>query len=306
MSRLHLLTALNLHCNILEYTNAGEELAACKDAMKTLSDEDITKVITYIPETCVPYTNDGKYVSIPVTKTARQDAVNLQELYGGNSTTFRIPDAQWLMDYGWLPPNDVREKVFYVKGFELFLVSDKDTHRSVQIGVDITPSSNAALVKNGALYEMTSKQEYEFRYKENELPCDKTESNPHQWCQELGDICVVRDGILDNDQGVYPSIFSEWTLQVHDPDWSRIPDIPKFVEVEETLFLQAKVFLCSKTPAKSLNVKVETPPSPQDTGTEPEQCGANNYYGRKKRTWKPCPFGSRAMLGGYYCEPSML
>ena len=304
MSRLHLLTALNLHCNILEYTNAGEELAACKDAMKTLSDEDITKVITYIPETCVPYTNDGKYVSIPVTKTARQDAVNLQELYGGNSTTFRIPDAQWLVDYGWLPPNDVREKVFYVKGFELFLVSDKDTHRSVQIGVDITPSSNAALVKNGALYEMTSKQEYEFRYKENELPCDKTESNPHQWCQELGDICVVRDGILDNDQGVYPSIFSEWTLQVHDPDWSRIPDIPKFVEVEETLFLQAKVFLCSKTTAKSLNVQVETPP--QDTETESGQCGANNYYDRKKRTWKPCPFGSCAMLGGYYCEPSML
>ncbi|KAL5267275.1 hypothetical protein ACHWQZ_G004344 [Mnemiopsis leidyi] len=302
VSRIHTMQALHLHCNILEYVNAGEVPSDCENAMRTLSEGDITNAIIYRPETCVTNTNDGTYVSIPVTKRGRQDAINLRDLYSGNSTTFRIPDAQWLVDYGWLTPNDVREKVFYVKGFELFLVSDKDTHRSVHIGVDITPSASAVLIKDGnsrRLYEIVTRQEYEFRYKENEMPCDKTENNPHQWCEDLGDVCVVRDGILDNEVGVYPSIFSEWTLQVHDPDWSRIPELPEFVEVEETLYLQAKVFLCSKTPTQRPNVQVQTPSQDTDTGA---RCGTDNYYNRKQRAWKPCPFGSREALGGYYCE----
>ncbi|KAL5259859.1 hypothetical protein ACHWQZ_G010095 [Mnemiopsis leidyi] len=301
VSRVHTLTALQLHCNIMEYKNAGEVPTACSNALTTLNDEDIADAITFLPESCT-VNPDGKYVSIPVSKKGRLDAINLEDLYSGNQTTFRIPNAQWLVDYGWMLPSDAKEKVFYVKGFEIFLVSSKESMRSLYLGVDVIAKGSAALIKDGnphMRYEITSEQEYDFRYKENERPCDRKFPNPHEWCDNLGHVCVTDDGLLDNKLDVYPSIYSEWSINVNDVELSRLPKMPQFVEEDETLFLQAKVWLCSKKPSKMPPIDVKRPPIDDD---EAQECGANNYYDRKTRSWKSCPFGSVERLGGYYCE----
>ena len=303
VSRVHTLTALQLHCNIIEYKNSGEVPSACSNALNTLTDEDIADAIAYLPESCT-VNPGGKYVSIPVTKKGRLDAVNLRHLYSGHETSFRIPDAQWLVDYGWMIPSDAKEKVFYVKGFQIFLVSSNESMRSLYLGVDVTPRGSAALMKDGnprMKYDITSNQEFDFRYKENERPCDKKFANPYEWCDELGHYCVTNDGLLDNELDVYPSIYSEWSINVNDVELSRLPAMPEFVEEDETLFLQAKVWLCSKTPLNIPDIDIKRPPIDED---EAEECGENNYYDRKTRNWKSCPFGTVERLGGYYCEDS--
>ena len=301
ISRIHVMTALQKHCNIIEYKNAGEVPLACSKALNTLSDEDIADAITFLPESCT-VNPDGQYVSIPVTKTARSDAINLEDLYNGNETSFQIPDAQWLVDYGWVIPSDAKEKVFYVKGFEIFLVSSKESMRSLFLGVDVTPTGSASLINDEnsrTKYEITSRQEYDFRYKENEHPCDRKFPNPHEWCDDLGHICVINNGLLENKPDVYPSIYSKWIVNVNDVELSRLPKMPQFVEEDKTLFLQAKVWLCSKTPTQMPEIDIERPQYDDD---EAEQCGKDNYYDRKTRNWRSCPFGSVERLGGYYCE----
>ena len=306
VSQVHTLTALQLHCNVMEYKNAGEVPSACASALSSLADEDIADAISYLPESC-KVSPQGQYVSIPVSKKGRLDAINLEDLYSGNQTTFRIPDAQWLVDHGWMLPSDAREKVFYVKGFEIFLVSNKESLRRLQLGVDVVAKGSAPLIKDGnphMRYEITSNQEYDFRYKENYLPCHDKWDNPHQWCPEpdLGHVCVTQPGVLDNKPlDVYPSIYSEWSINVNDADISRLPKMPEFVEEDGTLFLQANVWLCSKKPVHKPQAEIIAPPILED---EAEECGENNYFDRKSGNWKSCPFGSVERLGGYYCDQS--
>ena len=58
-SRMHTLQALQLHCNALEYSNAGDMPSVCTNAMQNLTDSAIIDVIAYNPESC-----DGNTSSI--------------------------------------------------------------------------------------------------------------------------------------------------------------------------------------------------------------------------------------------------
>ena len=297
-SRIHTIQAVQLHCNSLEYRNAGEMPSVCIDALQSLSDSAISDVIAYLPQTCVVNTQNGVYVSIPASKTARKGTVNLQDLYRGKKTSFQIPDSQWLVDNGWVRTSEAQKNVFYVKGFELFLVSLDEASKGRHLGVDITARSSGPLMKDRKRHIKFSIQpapRYSFSYKENIPPCDKKAINPYQLCQPLSDICVVHNGLLENKYDMYPSIFSEFEMEV--PDLDGNTEVPEFFENE--LFLQAKVTLCSKTPSIKPSIHIREKPL-QISRT---QCSSGQYFDRLTNLWKQCPTGSNASLGGYYCLP---
>jgi hypothetical protein len=306
VSRMHTLQAVQSLCNTLEYKNAGEMPKACKDAMKTLSDSAVSDVIAYLPESCVVNKPDGTYVTIPTTSKVRRDAINLQELYGGNRTTFRIPDAQWLVDHGWMLKSEAEESVFYVKGFEIFLMSQEETARGRHVGVDLWARGAAPLIKDGDThnqrkYEIKPTQRYRFEYKENIPPCDKSEINPYELCKPLSDMCTVRDGLIDNELDIYPSIFSEWEIQV--PDLNKNTKMPEFIEGEHAPLLLAKITLCSKRPDERPQIDLQD--KDEHLSENHQRCAEGTYYDRRTyhNHWKECPSGSQSALGGYYCAP---
>jgi len=308
ISRIHTLQAVVLQCNTLEYRDAGEMPKVCQDAIKTLSDSAVSDVIAYLPASCVVNTADGAYVSIPTTNTMRRDAINLQELYGGIKTTFRIPDAQWLVDHGWRLKSEAEESVFYVKGFEIFLLSQEELSNGRHVGINIWARGAAPLVKvgdthNQRKYEIKPTQRYRFEYRENIPPkCDKSEINPYEFIKcnkRLSDICTVKDGQIDNELDMYPSIFSEWEIQV--PDLNKNTKMPKIIEGEYAPFLQAKIIFCSKRPDKRPEIDLQ---DKEDHSSENYQrCADGRYFDRKTFQWRRCPNGSHVALGGYYCAP---
>ena len=299
-SRMHTIQAVQLHCNSLEYRNAGEMPSVCIDALQSLSDSAISDVIAYLPQACVDNTQNGVYVSIPASNTTRKGAINIEDLYKGKKTTFQIPESQWLVDNGWVRKSEAEESVFYVKGFQLFLVSLGESSKGRHLGVDISAQSSGPLLKDGkqhSKFNIQPTQEYRFSYKENIPPCDKEQNNPYELCETLSDMCIAHDGLLGHKYDMYPSIFSEWEIEATDLD-EKI-EAPKFLENE--LFLQAKVTLCTKTPSIKPNIIVrEKPPQTQRFRT---RCKFGQYFDRKTNLWKQCPTGSNASLGGYYCLP---
>ena len=302
-SKTHTLEALRQACNVLQYKNAGEMPVVCKKAEKSLSDLDIADVLAFLPETCVENTNDGVYVSIPVSNGATQPGtINLQDLYSKKRATFQIPGVQWLVDHGWLLRSDAAEKVFYVKGFELFLLSLEKNSEGRHVGVDISARSSAPLVKGQQKYDIKPKQKYEFTYRENIPPCDKKEANPYELCEDkpLSKVCVAKDGVIKNDLDLYPSIFSKWIIEV--PDLGSHTQMPSILSGDGNFSLQAKIILCSKLPKTKPEVKVNERPRARSEARE-TKCGEGNYYNRKAFQWRKCPSGSSAALGGYYCKP---
>ena len=301
VSKMHTLQALSLHCNALEYRNAGEMPSVCTNAVESMTDSAIADVISFLPQSCVAGTADGKYVNIPVAKTTGKGAINIHDLYNGKKTTFQVPDAQWLVDNGWLHKYEVENKVFYVKGFELFLMSLDKSEKGRTVLSSISAKSAAPLIKDNTdqrrKYAIKPTQRYEFSYRENIPPCDKTEANPYELCKPLSDICVVRDGFLENKYDIYPSIFSEWEIEV--PGLNRNAEAPKFFERDGGLFLQAKILLCSKTPSKKPNITIKDKVSL----VKRSRCEEGYYLDRITHSWRQCPSGSSVALGGYFCQP---
>ena len=302
-AKTHTLQAVTQACNVIQYRNAGEMPTVCKKARKSLSDSDIADVIAFLPESCVENTNDGFYVSIPVSNgEPKPGTINLQDLYSKKQATFQIPDSQWLVDHGWMLRSDAAEKVFYVKGFELFLLSLEKTSQGRQVGVDISAGLSAPLMKGQQKFDIKPKQKFEFTYRENIPPCDKKDANPYQLCENkpLSEICVVKDGVIENELDLYPSIFSKWIIEL--PDLGSYTKIPTILSGEEKFYLQGKIVLCSKTPKTMSRVKVNPKPRASPAARK-ARCGEGNYFDRNVSQWRKCPSGSIATLGGYYCRP---
>ena len=300
VSKIHTLQALQEHCSALEYRNAGEMPPVCKIALEEMNDSAIADVISFLPQNCIAGTADGKYVSIPVSRNNHKGAINIQDLYNGNKTTFQVPDAQWLVDNGWLHKYEAEREVFYVKGFELFVLSLDKSAIGRTVLSSISTNSAAPLIKDNTMrrkYGIEPTQRYEFSYRENIPPCDKSEANPYELCKPLSDICVVRDGLLKNKYDIYPSIFSTWEIEV--PGLDRNTEIPQFFEEDHGLFLQAKITLCSKTPSQKPNVTIKD----KVVLRRQSMCMEGKYFNRITQSWKQCPAGSSLALGGYYCEP---
>ena len=298
VSKMHTLQALVLHCNALGYRNAGEMPSVCRIAMENMSNSAIADVISYLPQSCSSRTGDGMYVNIPVTNSKRKGAINLQELYSGQKTTFQIPDAQWLVDNMVVTSSEARDHVFYVKGFELFLVSLEESARGRQVLTKISAPFGAPLIKDDTerrKYVIKPTPTYMFSYRENIPPCDRSETNPYQLCRPLSNICVVRDGSLDNMYDIYPSIFSEWEIEA--PDLAASTEIPKFFE--DKLFLQAKLILCDKRRPNSRSL---VRANKRELRKRSSLCVEGKYFDRTSHSWERCPSGSSLALGGYYCE----
>ena len=306
VSRMYTLQAVQLLCNTLEFRDAGEMPEVCKTAFESLSNSAVTDVAAYNPKICLGNTPDGTFKSIPISNTGEKGTINLHDLYSGNKTIFQIPDAQWLIDNGWLHKSDAEENVFYVKGFEIFAVSldDSSTRR---LRSEITARGPAPLIKDGnehTKYKILPSQQYIFTYEENTRPCKNLEKSPYQICEghPLGDVCITDNGHIKDNNDMYPSIFSQWEIELTGLPEST--DVPKFSDDQNRLFLQAKIVMCSRSHTKQVTLEERKQP---DTQPEPRQrCSEGAYFDRQAHMWTFCPNGSHVALGGYYCQLGMM
>ena len=253
VSRTHTLQALQPYCNELEYRNAGIVPKVCTNAMENLSNSTLSDVLTFSPGNCI--VNAPVFANIPVADEERKDGINLFDLYKRNKTTLQIPDAQWLVDNGWVNKSNTETNVFYVKGFELFLVSQEESSKEREVRVDISADGPAALHQDGGKhnrYEIKPSQRYEFRYKENTPQCNNTVANPYEICTPLSNMCILKEGLIDNEHGLYPSVFSKWVIES-----PGLNGDSSLLEAKHGLFLRAKVTLCSKSSSNRSEIIIQ-------------------------------------------------
>ena len=122
--RMHILQVVAQYCNYLEFKNAGEMPKVCPDAMKTLEQKEISKLIAFLPATCTP--EAFKFVDISTTDSEKNGGkawMNMTRIYAGEEVPFQIPSVDWLVANQWIPRVDARDTAIYVSAFELFLPS---------------------------------------------------------------------------------------------------------------------------------------------------------------------------------------
>eukprot|EP00794_Sanderia_malayensis_P006424 gene6424-7157_t len=123
--RMHTTQILSQYCNYLEFKNAGEMPSVCPNALHSLEQNDISRVIAFSPASCTP--ESFKFVEIPTTDSNNEDKrgfINTTRLYSGEEIPFKIPNIDWLLRHEWITNADARDTAIYVTAFELFLPSD--------------------------------------------------------------------------------------------------------------------------------------------------------------------------------------
>ena len=238
-------------------------------------------------------------MNIPVSRTGRKGTINIQDLYNGEKIIFQIPDAQWLVDNGWVHKSQAEEKVFYVRDFQLFVISQDKAASSRHILSRISALRAAPLIRDGhkqKMFGIKPTQEFEFDYRENIFPCSNKEQNPYELCEPLSLICNSKKQAESRQkQDLFPSVFSEWEIEIE--PFRGSDEIPQYFE--DGLYLQAKVSLCSKTPTKRPDITIES----KFVRGKRSRCENGYFFDRKTFVWKKCPSGSEVQLGGYYCKP---
>eukprot|EP00794_Sanderia_malayensis_P006435 gene6435-7167_t len=162
--RMHTTQILAHYCNYLEFKNAGEMPSVCPNALHSLEQNDISRVIAFTPASCTP--ESFKFVEIPTTDSNNDDKsgfINITRLYSGEEIPFKIPNIDWLLRHKWITNADARDTAIYVTAFELFLRSDgtpgsrkkiSNKQKTDQSNIKITKSkAQRSLMKKSLLTE---------------------------------------------------------------------------------------------------------------------------------------------------------
>ena len=319
------------YCDVLEYQEAGRRPSMCKGQLT-----DVPTLMARIPKPCD--SDIVQFVDIPIKKiddTDKSDqlsSVNVIELFRGNSVTFKVPDNNWLVEWGWILPQD-KESVIYVKRFELYLPTVNYEPKSVKSIV--RPLGENKLYSNkGDNYTLIPAKEFIFEYEEGvgSLNCRGSMlRNPYTTCRQrrLPYICKLSTEDFSNDYQTsveYPSLYARWELTVKGYESLAVPI------AETDITLKAAVQLCKIRRDRASNMESGTSSTENaqaDGGSSPAGgkshikiihnetdkrdrwrrgaqpwgcCNGNRYFDTGKDKCKRCPSDSSVQLNGYYCE----
>ena len=92
------------YCDVLEYRESGKRPAVCQG-----KSTDLPALLAHMPRPCD--SDVVQVVDIPIKRlgeTAKRNmsSINLIDLFSGNHVIFKVLDAHWLIQNGWILPQD--------------------------------------------------------------------------------------------------------------------------------------------------------------------------------------------------------
>ena len=298
--QLHRAALINTACDTIKYMKFGVEQDHCAYLRKnTFGDVQMLIGFEYRDENamCPQMHTDRTIFHIPAMVRRGDEQVphgmlDLTSLWDASqdkaATTFQIPNAQWLVDNGWINPADSNSGPFVVKKLEVYPLPVQ-TKDKVTVTTRFSPLTN---ILAGETYLFDRQVSAFFSYDENNPWCDYRylSKNPYSvlGCQALPDICGRSEGVFPGP--IYPSLFSLWNFEMSIPKVfkANVP-YPK-----GKFYLKVRAEICYRSRSSGLRVG-------KRSGIY-SCCANSGRYSDEKGRCHGCPKESRPSLNGFFCE----
>ena len=280
--KTHILNAVNQYCNIIEY--AQNSIHSECLGPKT----DLSELTNINFESCDSDIH-GFFHNIPVKPNGTDDKayMDLNLLYSGEATYFKIPNSQWLLDQNWIKEHD-KDSALYVKQFEVYLPSQSSSTRSVVVRA--SPVINE-LVPGGTNYIIEPQSSLVYEYKEGPNPsCHyPVIKHPYMSCktENYNKICKLTVSV---SRELYPSLYARWKIILNGYE-----DVTPPEPVNDDLTLKVGLKICKMS--SDSNVVTSSVLMQSD-----QCCPEGQYKSHTKSECKNCTADSHPVLAGYYCE----
>ena len=295
----HILHAVHLYCNVLEYMEGGVLPSECKGV-----NTDLALLLASTEPVCISDTT--RFYRIPTTmgsvngsiftNGSNDSSINISDLIAGDKVTFKVPSADWLVEKDWIRPNE-RNYAFYVKKFEVYLPIKPEypqmfySKAEPVLHNEITPGSTEyTIIPDTPLI-------YEYRMGPiSYLGCHFPKfRNQYTLCEttDISEVCEMSHEIRHH---LYPSVYSQWSISIKGEKDMTVPD------PATDLDLIIGMRLCKIAPANERSGTHSDTAVFQEGPMQDLCCPEGEYRPSVDSMCTSCPDGSSSALAGYYCE----
>lgn len=242
--KLHINGIVEEFCDILTYMEGGTSPKKCLSL-------DIHGLKAPVKPTCI---DRDQYFDVPIKPRSKSDTafMNITDLYAGREVTFKIPDAQWLVQHNWIRKSD-KDSTFVVKKFDVYLPTSSTIDRLVRCKAKAF-GENKLFTNSNIHYTIIPQEEFTFEYIEGNknTPCKSvahTFSNPYGSLPHLCRLDRVDNknclGMLQRTP-LFPSVFSAWKNSI-----SGYESVPVPQHLKKDFKLKVGVKICVFKPTKN-------------------------------------------------------
>ena len=227
---------------------------------------------------------------------------NMNASYIEGRTQFQIPDADWLVKYGWISEEERDKGPFFIREFLIFpLPFDEDYSTRFDIWTKESPIGD----KVYSMDDDNSFGSFVFGTRGRSFG-NKPWTNHYvtPGCPEVlpGVERNTASGFADNAS---PNVFSLWNIKyILDSD-----QVHPNIHPSGIFYLQGQIQICYGPPGSPRNLpKDEERFRPQNypsLAKEPSKCchdETNAYLDQASAQCLQCPEGSQSHHNGYYCQ----
>ena len=296
--KTHILHAVHLYCNVLEYMEGGVLPSECKGV-----NTDLALLLASTEPVCISDTT--RFYRIPTTmgsvngssftNGSNDSSINIFDLIAGDEVTFQVPSADWLVEKDWIRPNE-RNYSFYVKKFEVYLPIKPEypqmfySKAEPVLHNEITPGSTEyTIIPDTPLI-------YEYKTGPSRFSCHFPKfSNPYTSCEttDVSEVCEMSHELRHH---LYPSVYSQWSISIKGEKDMTVPD------PATDLDLIIGMRLCKIAPANERSGTYSDTAVFQEGPMQDLCCPEGEYRPSVDSMCTSCPDGSSSALAGYYCE----
>ncbi|KAK3583794.1 hypothetical protein CHS0354_022837 [Potamilus streckersoni] len=309
--KISMIAAVDSYCNILTYTE-GHLPRECIGAATS-----ITSLLSRTKLTC---TTLLEFQRIPTKPSKQGDKafINLEDLYAGRTSVFKIPDSQWLIDHNWISSSQKNDKIF-VQRFEIYLPVVSKTKRQVQVKVQSTVG-NQLTPPDGTEYVISPRPTLWYTYSEGESrsECRQVEfPNPYNDnCRDMPKICPITKELsyCANRGNICPSIYSQWDINVYGYENANLAvpstNTPLRVALQLCAIPDSEHALTQREDHDTGIARIPVAVGEQISwdvyhsvafSTKGTCCGSNQYYDDSMSMCTTCPSGSVDKYSGLLC-----
>ena len=297
--QIHKTILINSACDYIKYTNYGVEERICT-TMRKNTYGDLGPLVSYHykdDRMCSDMNTRRGTFHIPAMmrrggEVLPKGTLDLTQLLDPSKLEslayFQIPNAQWLVDQGWIDRDEKNKGPFFVKKLQLNPLPTLG-QRQALIRTEFTLIDNL-FGKETVIFDADVHSV--FAFEENKHSCNHPHNrlNPYSLrnCERLKNVCVQSDGHFVFP---YPSLMALWQVKFRIPTDLRVnqpfPTSPIMLKVEAEF--------CYRQSRRKREEE-------EERSASGACCAASNRFLRKDQTCQKCPPNSVPKLHGYYCE----